>query len=459
MTGRGADLGQHKTEDAISFTKGGIPMKAHFPFAFLLLSFLLLSSFLSACAPGESPAPQGRVSFAVFGDPAELAAYQALVQAFQSRYPDIQVELRHVASQSDYQKQLVAAFSAGAPPDVMLLSYRRVASFASQGGLEPLDSYMEKSSLLREADFYAPAMDAFRWNGHLWCIPQNVSSLVVYYNRDLFDAAGLPYPAAGWTRDDFLAVARALTKDLDGDGRIDQYGAGIEPSLMRLAPLIWQNGGEVVDDPNNPTRLALDTPPALAALRWLVDLQVREHVVPDAVAEKAEKSETRFLNGTLAMYFQSRRLVTTFRSITAFEWDVAPLPAGARAAGILHSDGFCMAAATKDKDAAWALIEFANSDEGQTLLAATGRTVPSLRAVAESAAFLDPAQPPKSSRVFLDVVPTLRALPLFPTWPGIEETVNREIERAFYGQASVEEAVATMRELTQPYFEQGAGRP
>jgi len=435
-------------------------MKARSPLALLLPAFLLLGLVLplAGCGPGESPAPQGQVSFAVFGDPAELAAYQSLVQAFQARYPDIQVELRHVAGQSDYQRQLVAAFSAGAPPDVMLLSYRRVARFASQGGLAALGPYLEQSVLLREADFYAPALDAFRWKGQLWCIPQNVSSLVVYYNRDLFDAAGLSYPAAGWTRDDFLAAARALTKDLDGDGRIDQYGAGIEPSLMRLAPLVWQNGGEVVDDPNNPTRLALDSPPALAALQWLVDLQVREHVVPDAVAEEAEASETRFMNGTLAMYFQSRRLTTTFRSITAFEWDVAPLPAGARQAGSLHSDGFCMAAAARDKEAAWALIEFANSAEGQTLLAATGRTVPSLRAVAESAAFLDPAQRPASSRVFLDVVPTLRALPPVSTWPSIEETANREIERAFYGQATVEEALATMLELTRPYFEQAAGR-
>ena len=74
----------------------------------------------------------------VFGDPAELAAYQKLVAAFETSYPDIQVELRHVASQGDYQKQLVTAFSAGAEPDVMLLNYRRFLQFAARGGLEPV---------------------------------------------------------------------------------------------------------------------------------------------------------------------------------------------------------------------------------------------------------------------------------------------------------------------------------
>src|SRR5690606_5071845 len=134
----------------------------------------------------------------------ELAAYQQLVAAFKDVHPDIQVELRHVAGQGDYQKQLVTAFSAGAEPDVMLLNYRRVLQFAANGGLEPVGPYVDKSGSLDLAGFYPEAIEAFQWDGKLWCVPQNVSSLVVYYNRSLFDAAGLAYPAAGWTWDDFL---------------------------------------------------------------------------------------------------------------------------------------------------------------------------------------------------------------------------------------------------------------
>ncbi len=207
-----------------------------------------------------SAATEKKVSFMVFGDPAELAAYQQLVEAFKAKHPDIQVELRHVASQGDYQKQLVTAFSAGAEPDVMLLNYRRVLQFAAQGGLEPLGPYLDKSQALHAADLYPEALEAFQWDGKTWCVPQNISSLVVYYNRGLFDAAGVAYPAAGWTWNDFLQTARALTRDLDGDGQTDQYGAGVSPELMRLAPFIWQNGGELVDDPDQPTRLALDSP-------------------------------------------------------------------------------------------------------------------------------------------------------------------------------------------------------
>lgn len=414
---------------------------------------LLFVVFLGLCLGCGSPAGPRTITFAVFGDPAELAAYESLVTAFEARYPEIDVSLRHVPSQSDYQQQLLLDFSAGQPPDVMLLSYRRFAYFADRGGLEPLGAYLARSGQIREEDFFPQALDAFQFQGQLWCIPQNISSLVVYYNQDLFDSAGLPYPQAGWTWDDFLRDARALTRDVDGDGQVDHYGAGIAPRLQRLAPLIWQNGGEVVDDLSHPTRLVLDSPEALAAFRWFVDLQVKEKVVPDAAAEEAESSENRFLNGRLAMYFNSRRGVPTYRSVATFRWDVAPLPRGREEASILHSDGFCMAAMAKDKEVAWALIEFANSVKGQAILAEAGRTVPSVRKVAESSAFLEPGRPPAHSRVFLDVIPALHSLPILARWSTIEEVADREIEAAFYGRISVEEAVARAISLTRPYFQ------
>jgi multiple sugar transport system substrate-binding protein len=389
----------------------------------------------------------------VFGDPAELAAYQALVDAFRAAHPEVHVELRHVASQGDYQKQLVTAFSAKAEPDVMLLNHRRMAQFAAQGGLEPLGGYLAESRVLDAAGFYPQALEAFTWEGETWCIPQNVSSLVVYYNRALFDEAGVAYPSGTWSWEQFVETARALTRDKDGDGQIDQYGVGMDLGLMRLAPFIWQNGGELLDDASKPTRLALDTPAALEAFRWLVDLQVVHHVAPDAAAEQAEASENRFMSGSLAMYLNSRRGVPTYRTVAGLDWDVAPLPQGKQPAGILHSDGYCLSARAKDKASAWTLIEFANSAEGQTIVAGTGRTVPSLRSVAESAAFLDPGTAPASSRVFLDALPLLRRMPNLPNWPAIEETASREIERAFYGQASVEEAAAAAVSATLTFFE------
>jgi multiple sugar transport system substrate-binding protein len=412
-------------------------------------SALLLagSSLFSSAA-----AQQAEISFMIFGDPAEKAAYESLVAAFEQKHPDIDVEVIHIPGQSDYRRRLATDFAGGTPADITLINYRRYASFAAKRVLEPLGPYLEKSQVIKEADFYPETMQPFYWQGTLMCIPQNLSSLVVYYNKKLFDEAGVAYPADDWTWDDFLATAKALTKDTDGDGMVDQYGLGTEASIFRLAPFVWQAGGDIVDDPANPTRLTLDSPEAKQATEWFLALQNEHKVVPDAVQEEAEDSESRFQNGRLGMFLNSRRGVPTYREIEAFDWDVAPLPRGKEQAGILHADAYCMSASAENKNAVWTFIEYANSPEGQTIVAASGRTVPSLKSVAESPAFLDPNAKPSRSRVFLDGIPYIRGVPVMETWVDIEETVGKELERGMFGQASADEVIESSIRRTADYF-------
>lgn len=398
------------------------------------------------------PAPSGNISFMVFGDPAELAAYQKLVDSFSQSHPDIQVDLIQIPGQSDYRKRLTADLVAGTPADVVFINYRRYAEFANTGALEPLGHYLEKSSLIKEEDFYQEAVTPYIWKGELMCIPQNISSLVVYYNKDMFDAADVPYPVNNWTWDDFLITAQALTKDLDNDGVTDQFGVGLAPSLIRVAPFVWQIGGEIVDDENDPYTLMLDTSDALDAGKFVFDLQTEYHVAPNAEQEASEESESRFINGRLAMFFNSRRGVPTYRESANFDWDVAPLPRNKTQATILHADAYCMPSASKNKVAAWTFIEYANSIEGQTIVAETGRTVPSLISVANSPAFLDPNSKPASSQVFLDVIPTIRALPIHPNWAEIEDTASEELARGFYGETDAYDAMLRAVQRTRDYF-------
>lgn len=410
--------------------------------------WLLLPLLLFAACREQEP----EVTFMVFGDAPEFQAYETLVAAFAESQDDVTVTLSHIPGPGEYRARLATDFAAGTPPDVSLLNFRRIGAFVAAGQLEPLGPYLDASEVISPADFYPVTLEAFTWQDVVMCIPQNISSLVVYYNRDLFRAAGVAEPPNDWTWADFLAAAESLTLDLDGDGGIDQYGLGIEASLFRLAPFIWQNGGELVDDPDFPTQLALTRVPAQEALSWFVELQTVHGVVPDRVAEESLDSESRFLAGTTAMYLNSRRGTPTYRESAEFDWDIAPLPRGAESAGVLHSDAYCLSAAADNKDAAWRFIEFANSPAGQAIIAQSGRTVPSLRAVAESPSFLDPTQRPARARVFLDTIADLRRVPLISTWDEIEMTASQEIERAFYGDISPEEAALLARDRTEEYF-------
>lgn len=392
------------------------------------------------------------VSLMVFGDPAERAAYAELVTAFHEAHPGIAVTIRHIPAADAYRRRLATDFAAGTPPDIFLLNYRRYAAFAAADLLEPLEPYVVASGTIDVDEFYPAALGAFRWREKLMCLPQNISSLVVYYNEDLFRAARVPLPSDDWSWEEFVIAARTLTQDHDGDGVIDQYGLGLEPSLYRLAPFIWMNGGPLVDDEEQPSRLTLTRPPSLAALEWFVALRQEHGVAPGRTEEVAQDSESRFLAGTTAMYLNSRRGTPTYRTIDDFIWDVAPLPRGANFTTVLHSDGFCVARASEHKEAAWRFIEFASSVEGQTILAASGRTVPSLRTVAESPAFLAPALPPARSYVFLDSAAAARLVPVVSTWEEIERVASEEIARAFYGEISAATAADLAVERTREYF-------
>ncbi len=272
----------------------------------------------------------------------------------------------------------------------------------------------------------------FRYDGEeLTCLPQNVSSLVVYYNADLFRRAGVPAPRRGWTWADFLAAAKVLT----GGGT---YGVGVEPSLIRVAPFVWSAGGEVVDDLTRPTTLALASPEARRGLDFFLDLRSRHGVTPPERDELSQGSEERFLSGRLGMYLDSRKAVPTMRDAADFAWDVAPVPVapGGRPATILHGDAYCMAKGSPRADAAWRLVEYANTAAGQRILAESGRTVPSRPDVARSPAFLRPGTPPASSRVFVEAIPTIRAVPHTAAWSRVEEGLRELVEatRPLFGQ-------------------------
>jgi multiple sugar transport system substrate-binding protein len=121
---------------------------------------------------------------------------------------------------------------------------------------------------------------------------------------------------------------------------------------------------------------------------------------------------------------------------------------------VLHSDGYCLSTASTNKELAWAFTEFALGPAGQSQLAKTGRTVPSLKAVAESPAFLSSLAPPASSQIYLDMAPYIQRVPIATTWLEVEEALDNEIERAFYGEVSVEAAARQAVDLTSEYFAQ-----
>ncbi|WP_246001826.1 ABC transporter substrate-binding protein [Allorhizocola rhizosphaerae] len=426
-----------------------------------LIAALAVLALLGGCSTGTAGANEP-VKLMVFGSPDELAAYRTLMQAYKDKTGK-SVQLVEASDRKDLITRLSTSIAGGEPPDLFLMNYRFYGQFAAKNALEPLADRLTASSVIKAGDYYPVAMEAFQWQGRQLCLPQNVSSLVVYYNKTLFAKYGVPEPKPGWTWTDFLGTALLLTRDAAGNpvrtsgesegapAKASVYGVGIEPSIIRLAPFAWSNGGEILDSEQKPTRFTLDSPAALEALKNLVDLRLAYGVTPTDQEVEAEADEARFANWRLGMLLSSRRSTTALRKVKDFEWDVAALPVYKKPAGILHSDAYCMTKGSKNKDAAWRFIEYAMSAEGQKMFTATGRTVPSHIEASKSDAFLD-GKTPKNAQVFLDGIPTIRRVPTISTWPEIEDVTYGILENAMFRGDRLDTVIADIDKQTRPIF-------
>ena len=392
---------------------------------------LALTALLTACgdganrpSAGPSGSPSGTIRVQAAGGEGELNALKEMIAAFEASHPGAKVEFTGLAEQGEHIAKLGTAFAGGNPPDVFLLNYRRFGRFAAQGVIDP--ARLPGAP----ADFYPQTLEAFTTGGTLLCLPQNLSSSVVYFNPKLF--GDVPLPKAGWTTDDLKSAATALAAK-------QVKTIGYETGMRTVAPFVWLFGGDVVDNLEKPTVVNLDTPAGRQALTYLKDLLDNGGVTATDAA--AAPAEDRFAQGELAMLVDSRRAVPAMRK-AGLDFDVAPLPKGTAEATLLASDAYCVSKKAKNLELAHAFAQYAVGEDGGKVLAESGRTVPSLKSLAESDAFLAPDKAPKSARVWLDIASSVRRLPNVAAWNEAETTASDALEQYFAGKASLDDTVA-----------------
>jgi multiple sugar transport system substrate-binding protein len=408
----------------------------------LAVPVLLVLSACSGGADADAGAATAPITVQIKAEPEEAAVYRSLVSAYREAGGG-EVELVTVG-RKDHLTRLSTAFASGDAPDVFLINYREYAPFVQRGAVHAIGPLLEQEGI-DTSDYYPEPLRAFTYDGALQCMPQNISSLVVYWNRGLFAEAGVPAPRADWTWDDFVATAKALTT-----GGVK--GVGIDSSITRMAPFIWSSGGTIVDDEEDPTRTTLHEPGARAALDAVVDL-IATGATPDKEQLAAQGLPEQFMTGKVAMFLSSRVEVPALREQRGLDFDVAALPNMGEPASVLHSDAYCVASSSENRAAAAKFVAYAVGQQGQNVTALGGRTVPSLRSVATSPAFLSPTRAPASSQVFLDAIPHLRHTPVTPAWPEVEDVIGTQLQRAFEDGVPLDEVIAEIRKQADPLLQ------
>jgi len=413
----------------------------------VLTILLIIAMTLAACAPvapadtagtGSEPAASEGVTtitWAFWGSPEEAASHKAVGDAFMQAHPEIQIEYYN-EPWGDYFTKVETLWASGdsaAIPDVLFLW--PTPKYAAQGVLENLDSYIEKSGYNLD-DYWPALLESASYDGSVYGFPRDIGLEVLYYNKDMFDAAGVPYPDETWTWDDLATAAEQLTVK-DASGRTERYGLGMEAGKY----LLWvnQNNGSVLDNMRNPSKCTLSEPAAVDAIQFFADLMNNGFAMRDADLSQAGGDAGVFSSGQAAMIIQNSSRVSAFNA-AGLNYDVAvvPIPDGGQRAASAGGAAWVMSAGSDNKDAAWTFLSWLQStDGGQRLYTASGEIFPALRSTAESDAFLSQENPPANRQAFLTEGDNAKVgrFGYFPEWSEVDSIIGAEVSKIWSGEA------------------------
>ena len=395
---------------------------------------------LNACSmlPGGSSG-KTEISMMMWGDPAELDVWNQIVDDFESANPDITVSVE-VSEWDSYWTKLKTLLAANTPPDIFAIDAPYYLDYQSKGVLLNIQPYIDENPAVLDG-VYPQTLTAYQTPDGYFGLPRDFQTIVVFYNKDMFDAAGLPYPSADWTYADLRATAKSLTLDSNGDGVIDQYGFATDLWDMELfwSSAIWAYGGDVLSADH--TRTLVGSPEARQAWQFAYDMMFVDKSWADTTTA-GQYGGDLFLAGKAAMTTIGHWSVPSYAE-AGLNFDVAPMPVGpARQATSVNSAGFVIAKGSKNPDAAWKFLQFVISPAAQTRLAEMGFACPVLQSVAESPIFLKQAID-INQQVFLDSLEFAHMKPVFkgydewaavigdgmaPIWAGEDADLNATLD-------------------------------
>jgi len=354
-----------------------------------LIILLFISIFiLTACQTKatETPAATDNTGPVVLrlgtkDSSAALDLHQAAIASYEAENPDILVQLEAVADR-DYDARLVTMFAANAAPDIVQLADESIPQFVAEGDLVALDSYFPSDF---DTSVYLPnLLEPGKVDGDQYLLPKSYSTLAIYYNKTLFDEAGVPYPEDGWTWDDLLDVALDLTQDLDGDNAPDIWGIQL-PATWTTGFEYWvaAAGGQLVSDNGKEFVGYMDSEEVINAVTFYADLYNKYRVSPPPTDLEADYGgNTEFVDGDAAMLIFDRSIEPELLANPNLDLGVVGLPQGEAHANILFWEGYGVASTSEHPRTAANFLTFYTGAAGNEVW--VDAALPTVQSVAES---------------------------------------------------------------------------
>ena len=360
---------------------------------------------------------------------------QSIIDAFEEENPDITVEV-NTLPYADYFTALQTDLAGGTASDVFDIEFANYAAYQQSGVLAPLEGV--------DTGVYQTSLaEAYATDGTQYALPSSFSNVVLFYNADLFDAAGLDYPTSDWTWEDERQAAEALTDE--GAGVWGDY----QPiSYHEFYKTVAQAGGQFLSDDG--TSVAFNSPEGIRAAEWLVNKSGTTMPTAEQGAGTPDFDSGLFSGGDLAMWHTGIWMFGALADAD-FAWDIAVEPGDTQHASALFSNAVGVSAGSDNIEAATQFAEFLTSSQTAVdVRLDAGWELPPIADEAELDVYLEQTPPENREAVFASLEEVALAPSIGDGQAEMQDIVTEELGEAAAGRKTVEQALSDAEERVNP---------
>ena len=417
---------------------------------FLFTLALLFSFVLGACGqpaavsnsqatadtPSTQPVQIDYYTFSAFpsnpNDPNHQKDLEQMVQLFEESHPNIKINIIK-GEWANYFPKLKAMIMGGVAPDVIEMTPDYFVEYADKGVLLDLNPLMAQDTNFDKTIFYPASLAGFQQNGMQLGVPETFSTVVLVYNKDLFDQAGVAYPTEDWTWQDVIQAGEKLTDPAKG-----VFGLYSGLSYYEFYKKAAQNNCEFFDAEQ--TEVTINSPQCVEALQMMVDMVNKYHIMPTAAEMGGQQDGALFMDGKLAMDLTGIWMFSEY-SKAPFNWDIAVEPGMAKHATHFFTNAVTVFAASKHPQEAWEWVKFFTSSEQMSKIRlASSWELPAVNKPEYVQEYLK-ITPPASRQVVYDSLKYAVLAPVITRQEEMISIIGQAIDQVTLGQLTAQEAL------------------
>lgn len=341
-----------------------------------------------------------------------------------------------VVKWDEYWTLLSAGAQGGTLPDVFWMHSNEAERYMSNNMLLDLTDYIAESSIVDMDNFFEDITQLYTHDGRYYAIPKDIDTVALWYNKKLFDNAGVSYPTADWTWEDVYDAAKKLTTP---DGKI--YGFCMMSSNNHAGYYnnIYANNGYIISDDKK--KSGYDDPRTIEAMEF-IEKMIQEKLLPPMEVMSETGEDVLFQSGQIAMLPAGSWMLPAYgnNEYTLANCDVAELPRNAatgRKVSVYNGLGWAISAKTPNAENAWKLLEYLGSKEAQEKQAQLGITMSAYKGTSDAWAN---SVPQFNLQAYLNVMNDMEIRPYSRQTVIWEKAVNDCFKKAWVQEISMREA-------------------